>query len=205
VCRSCGVAKRRFGRSIAKPLRASGQQPAKPARRSADEARPTPRRAVQRVASTKDGGGQIGTRVRGELVFLSIKGSACVPVRRALETDSASLATACRLRAPATRPGRRAAPGPGLRHADRFRFDRAIVRWHARWRLDAKGLGPAAAQIALAAATGLAAPTGASPPSCSPQLPMTTTVRGRAGPRRMGSPKRASATRKRAGSKRGLD
>ena len=42
--------------------------------------------------------------------------------------------------------------------ADRSRFDRAIVRWHARLCLDAKGLDPATAHAALTAATGLAGP-----------------------------------------------
>jgi hypothetical protein len=42
--------------------------------------------------------------------------------------------------------------------ADRSRFDRAIVRWHARLCLDARGLDVVSAHTALAAAAGLACP-----------------------------------------------
>jgi hypothetical protein len=58
--------------------------------------------------------------------------------------------------------------------ADRSRFDRAIVRWHARLCLDAKGLDPATAHAALTAATASPAPTATSPHCCSPQSLMTT-------------------------------
>ena len=84
-------------------------------------------------------------------MFVSIKGSAYARFRRALETDSPSLATAAAYELP------RLNLADALRlclvyaRADRPRFDRAIVRWHARLCLDAKGLDPATAHTALAA------------------------------------------------------
>jgi len=48
--------------------------------------------------------------------------------------------------------------GSAYARVDRSRFDRAILRWHARLCLEAKGLDLVTAQIALAAATGLAGP-----------------------------------------------
>jgi hypothetical protein len=91
-------------------------------------------------------------------VFVSIKGSAYARFRRALETDSASLATAAAYELPQLNLADALRLCLVYARADRSRFDRAIVRWHARLCLDAKGVDPATAQIALAAATGLAGP-----------------------------------------------
>jgi hypothetical protein len=91
-------------------------------------------------------------------VFVSIKGSAYARFRRALETDSASLATAAAYELPQLNLADALRLCLVYAHADSARFDRAIVRWHARLCLDAKGLDPATAHTALAAATGLAGP-----------------------------------------------
>jgi hypothetical protein len=89
-------------------------------------------------------------------VFVSIKGSAYARFRRALETDSASLATAAAYELPQLNLADALRLCLVYARADRSRFERAIVRWHARLCLEAKGLDLATAQTALAAATGLA-------------------------------------------------
>jgi hypothetical protein len=93
-----------------------------------------------------------------EHVFVSIKGSAYARFRRALETDSAMLATAAAHELPQLHLADALRLCLVYARADRARFDRAIVRWHARLCLEAKGLDLATAQIGLAAATGLAGP-----------------------------------------------
>ena len=90
-------------------------------------------------------------------MFVSIKGSAYARFRRALETDSPSLATAAAYELPQLNLADALRLCLVYARADPPRFDRAIVRWHARLCLDAK-TDPATAQIALAAATGLARP-----------------------------------------------
>ena len=84
------------------------------------------------------------------------QGSAYARFRRALETDSASLATAVGYELPQLNLADALRLCLVYARADTSRFDRAIVRWHARRCLEAKGLDLATAQIALAAATGLA-------------------------------------------------
>ena len=91
-------------------------------------------------------------------MFVSIKGSAYARFRRALETDSPSLATAVAYELPQLNLADALRLCLVYAHGDRPRFDRAIVRWHARLCLDAKGLDPATAHTALTAATGLAGP-----------------------------------------------
>jgi hypothetical protein len=93
-----------------------------------------------------------------EHVFVSIKGSAYARFRRALKTDSPSLATAAAYELAQLNLADALRLCLVYARADSSRFDRAIVRWHARLCLDAKGLDPTTAQIALAAATGLAGP-----------------------------------------------
>ena len=124
------------------------------------------------VPSRKGGGGQTGTtcgrraRVRlaeagfcaCEHVFVSIKGSAYARFRRALETDSASLATAAAYELPQLNLADALRLCLVYARADRSRFERAIVRWHARLCLEAKSLDLPTGQIALAAAAGLAGP-----------------------------------------------
>jgi hypothetical protein len=122
------------------------------------------------AAVGRDGGGQAGVRQTKssgkaeeagscacEHVFVSIKGSAYARFRRALETNSASLATAAAYELPQLNLADALRLCLVYARADRSRFDRAIVRWHAHC-LEAKGLDLAAAQIALAATTGLAGP-----------------------------------------------
>jgi hypothetical protein len=91
-------------------------------------------------------------------VFASVKGSAYARFRRALETDSASLATAAAYELPQLNLADALRLCLVYARSHRSRFERAIVRWHARLCLEAKGLDLATAQIALAAATGLASP-----------------------------------------------
>ena len=74
-------------------------------------------------------------------VFVSIKGSAYARFRRALETDSASLATAAAYELPQLNLADALRLCLIYTRADRPRFERARVRWHARLCLDAKGLG----------------------------------------------------------------
>ena len=145
------------------------------------------------------------TRAHCEHVFVSIKGSAYARFRRALETDSAMLATAAAHELP------HLSLADALRlclvyaRADRSRFDRAIVRWHARLCLEAKGLDLATAQIALAAATGLAGPHRHESALLLAAIAddHQLTVRGRPGAGRVDSPRRPSATSKRAAPDRG--
>lgn len=91
---------------------------------------------------------------------MSIKGSPYARFRRAVETGSALLATA------AARELAQLGLADALRlclvyaRDDPGRFDRAIVRWHARLCLDADGLDRPTAQTALAAACSLPGPHG---------------------------------------------
>jgi hypothetical protein len=108
--------------------------------------------------------GQSGRAGRGvplpgcEHTFVSIKGSPYARFRRALETNSPVLVTAAALELP------RLTLADALRvclvyaRTDRERFERAIVRWHGRFCLEAKRLDPPTAQLALAAALALAGP-----------------------------------------------
>jgi hypothetical protein len=95
-----------------------------------------------------------------EHTFVSTKGSPYSRFRRAVQTDSAALATA------AAHELSQLSLADALRlclvyaRADRERFDRAIVRWHARLCLEAKGIDATTAHVALAAATALAGPHG---------------------------------------------
>ena len=73
-------------------------------------------------------------------MFVSTKGSPYAGFRRALVTNSPALVTAAALELP------RLTLADALRvclvyaRTDRQRFDRAIVRWHARFCLEAKHL-----------------------------------------------------------------
>jgi hypothetical protein len=95
-----------------------------------------------------------------EHTFVSIKGSPYARFRRAVETDSATLATAAARELP------QLTLADSLRlcllyaRSDPNRFDRAIVRWHGRLCLDAGGLDTPTAQNALAAAIALPTPHG---------------------------------------------
>jgi hypothetical protein len=93
-------------------------------------------------------------------VFVSIKGSPYARFRRAVATDSATLATAAARELP------QLALADALRlcllyaRCDPDRFDRAIVRWHGRLCLEAGGLDAPTAQNALVAAIALPTPHG---------------------------------------------
>jgi hypothetical protein len=106
---------------------------------------------------------------------VSIKGSAYARFRRALETaDSASVATAAAYELPQLNLADALRLCLAYARADRSRCDRAIVRWHARLCLDAKGLDPLTAPSPSLRRPDSPAPTATSLPSCSPPSPLST-------------------------------
>jgi hypothetical protein len=95
-----------------------------------------------------------------EHMFVSIKGSPYTRFRRAVQSDSPTLATAAAHELPQLDVADALRLCLVYARADRRRFDRAIVRWHARLCLDARTLEPTTAQTALAAAVALPGPYG---------------------------------------------
>ena len=89
---------------------------------------------------------------------MSIKGSPYARFRRALRSGSPTLVTAAASELPSLTLVDAMAVCLVYAQHDSDRFDRAIVRWHARFCLEARGMEPGAAQLALSAALALRRP-----------------------------------------------
>jgi hypothetical protein len=91
-------------------------------------------------------------------VFVSIRGSPYARFRKALELGSATLVTAAASELPSITLADALAVCLVYARTDRERFSRAIVRWHARMCLEARGMTARTAQLSLAAAHALPEP-----------------------------------------------
>ena len=91
---------------------------------------------------------------------MTSQGSAYARLRRALASRNAAGALAAAAELPRV-PLDDALALLVLLRDDEPRFDRAVVRWHARWCLEVRGIGPGEAQLALAALRSLSGPDAA--------------------------------------------
>ena len=85
-------------------------------------------------------------------------GSPFTRLRRAITTGNVTIAWAAAAELPRVPLPEALGLCLILRDTDPERFDRAIVRWHARFCLEVRGIGVGEAQLALAALRGLRGP-----------------------------------------------